>query len=165
MKRVVINFNKFACSDDKNTIVKKYEKEYINDKGEKEEALVCDVYLAPLKGVKYDGTNREDAMLALLGADSLEEMRDIANGDKAMMEVVHALENMLNDEEFINKYKADIKEEAYKIGYDEGFDDGSWAEKVIISRRLLNKDFDYGFIGDITNLSIEEVKRIESELN
>ena len=92
-------------------------------------------------------------------------MRDIANGDKAMMEVVHALENMLNDEEFINKYKADIKEEAYKIGYDEGFDDGSWAEKVIISRRLLNKEFDYDFIEEITSLSLEEVKRIERDLS
>ena len=81
------------------------------------------------------------------------------------MEVVHAFEDMLNDEEFINEYKGNVKENAYKEGYDEGFDDGCWAEKVIISRRLLNKDFDYGFIGDITNLSIEEVKRIESELN
>ena len=69
------------------------------------------------------------------------------------------------NEEFINEYKGNVKENAYKEGYDEGFDDGCWAEKVIISRRLLNKDFDYGFIGDITNLSIEEVKRIESELN
>ena len=52
-----------------------------------------------------------------------------------------------------------------KRGYDEGFDDGAWAEKVIISRRLLNKEFDYNFIADITNLSLEEVKRIERDLS
>ena len=89
------------------------------------------------------------------------------NIDTTLMNIVFggAFEDMLNDEEFINEYKGNVKENAYKEGYDEGFDDGCWAEKVIISRRLLNKDFDYGFIGDITNLSIEEVKRIESELN
>ena len=155
MKKIKININKFSCPEDEKTIIKRYEKEIINDEGERENILVCDVFLDPLKGVRYDGTNKEDAMLALLGADSLEEMKEIAN----------AFEDMLNDEEFINEYKGNVKENAYKEGYDEGFDDGCWAEKVIISRRLLNKDFDYGFIGDITNLSIEEVKRIESELN
>ena len=165
MKKIKININKFSCPEDEKTIIKRYEKEIINDEGERENILVCDVFLDPLKGVRYDGTNKDDAMLALLGADSLEEMKEIANGDKTMMEVVHAFEDMLNDEEFINEYKGNVKENAYKDGYDEGFDDGCWAEKVIISRRLLNKDFDYGFIGDITNLSIEEVKRIESELN
>ena len=70
---------------------------------------MCDVFLDPLKGVRYDGTNRDDAMLALLGADSLEEMREIANGDKAMMEVVHAFEDMLNDEEFITNIKVMLR--------------------------------------------------------
>ena len=115
--------------------------------------------------MRYDGTNKDDAMLALLGADSFEEMVEIANGDKTMMEVIHALENMLNDEEFIKKYKNEVKDNAYKVGYDEGFDDGAWAEKVIISRRLINKDFDYEFISEITNLSIEEMKRIERDLS
>lgn len=165
MKKIKINFNKFSCPEDEKTIIKKYEKEIINDEVERENILVCDVFLAPLKGVRYDGTNKDDAMLALLGADSFEEMVEIANGDKTMMEVIHALENMLNDEEFIKKYKNEVKDNAYKVGYDEGFDDGAWAEKVIISRRLINKDFDYEFISEITNLSIEEMKRIERDLS
>ena len=165
MKKVTININKFVCPEDGNTIIKRYNKKDKNDKGELEEVLVCDVFLGRLKGIRYDGTNKDNAMLALLGADSLEEMREIANGDKTMMEVVHTIEDMLNDEEFINEYKGNVKETAYEKGYDEGFDDGAWAEKVIISRRLLNKEFDYNFIADITNLSLEEVKIIERDLS
>ena len=163
MKRVVINFNKFACSEDKNTIVKKYEKEYINDKGEKEEALVCDVFLAPLKGVRYDGTNKEDAMLALLGADSLEEMREIANGEEVMMEVVHQLEKMLYDDEFIKEHQDDLKKQAYKAGYDEGFDDGCFDEKILVCIKLLKKKFSYDFIKDITDLPLVKIKIVERD--
>lgn len=164
MKRIIINFNKFACSDDKNTIVKKYEKEYINDKGEKEEALVCDVFLSPLKGVRYNGSNKEDAMLALLGADSIEEMKEIANGEESMMEVVNYLENMLHDEEFIKKYKEEVKENAYKIGYDEGYDEGCCDEKVLVCIRLLKKKFTHDFISEITSLPLNKIKMIECDI-
>ena len=164
MKKVIININKFSCRDDENTIVKKYEKEYINDKGEKEEALVCDVFLSPLKGVRYDGTNKDNAMLALLGADSLEEMREIANGEESMMEVVHHLEDMLHDEKFIKKYKEEVTEQAYKIGYDEGYDDGSNDERILVSTKLLKKKFDHSFISDITGLPLSKIKAIESDI-
>ena len=164
MKRVVINFNKFKCSDDENTIVKKYEKEYINDKGKKESALICDVFLEPLKGVRYDGTNKEDAMLALLGADSFEEMKEIANGEESMMEVVHHLEEMIYDDEFIKEYKEEMKEKAYKAGYNDGYDDGSNDEKLLICIRLLKKKFAHSFIKEITDLPLAKIRIIECDI-
>ena len=163
MKKVTININKFVCPEDGNTIIKRYNKEVINDKGELEDILVCDVFLGRLKGIRYDGTNRDNAMLALLGADSLEEMREIANGDKAMMEVVHTIEELLNDESFIEKYKEEVKENAYKAGYDDGYDDGSNDEKILVSKRLLDKDFAPEFIAEITNLPLNKIKIIERD--
>ncbi len=163
MKKVVINIKNFACSDDKNTKVKKYEKETINDKGERERVLVCDVFLPPLKGIRYDGTNKDDAMLALLGAESLEEMMEIANGEETMMEVVHAVEEMLDDEKFISEYKDEVKENAYKAGYDEGCDDGSIYEKILVCTKLLQKKFDYSFISEITDLPFNKIKIIERD--
>ena len=169
MKKVTINVNKFVCPEDDKTIIKKYEKEIINNMGEKENILVCDIFLEPLKGVRYDGTNKDDAMLALLGADSFREMREIANGDKTLMEIINALEDVLNDEVFIKKYGSDVKDDSDDDDdveeYDEGVDDGVWAEKFIIGRRLINKGFDYDFISEIVDLSVDEMKRIERGLS
>ena len=61
MKKIKININKFSCPEDEKTIIKRYEKEIINDEGERENILVCDVFLDPLKGVRYDGTNKATA--------------------------------------------------------------------------------------------------------
>ncbi len=163
MKKIKININKFSCPEDEKTIIKRYEKEIINDEGEKENILVCDVFLDPLKGVRYDGTNREDAMLALLGADSLEEMREIANGEEVMMEVVHQLEKMLCDDEFIKEYQDDLKKQAYKAGYDEGYDNGCFDEKILVCIKLLNKKFSHDFIKDITDLPLVKIKIVERD--
>ena len=165
MNRIKINFNRFSCPDNKKTIIKKHEEEVINANGDKEKILVCDIFLESLKGVRYDGTNKKEAMLALFGANSFEEMKEIANGEKSMMDIIQRLEDLLEDEEFVEEYKEEVKDKAYKQGYDDGFDDGAWAEKVIISRRLINKDFDYEFISEITNLSTYEMKRIERDLS
>ena len=163
MKKVTININKFVCPEDGNTIIKRYNKEVINDKGELEDILVCDVFLGRLKGIRYDGTNRDNAMLALLGADSLEEMREIANGEEVMMEVVHQLEKMLYDDEFIKEYQDDLKKQAYKAGYDEGFDDGCFDEKILVCIKLLKKKFSYDFIKDITDLPLVKIKIVERD--
>ena len=163
MKKVTININKFVCPEDGNTIIKRYNKEVINDKGELEEVLVCDVFLGRLKGIRYDGTNKDNAMLALLGADSLEEMREIANGEEVMMEVVHQLEKMLYDDEFIKEYQDDLKKQAYKAGYDEGYDDGCFDEKILVCIKLLKKKFSHDFIKDITDLPLVKIKIVERD--
>ena len=36
MKKIKININKFSCPEDEKTIIKRYEKEIINDEGERE---------------------------------------------------------------------------------------------------------------------------------
>ena len=35
MKKIKININKFSCPEDEKTIIKRYEKEIINDEGKK----------------------------------------------------------------------------------------------------------------------------------
>ena len=68
-----------------------------------------------------------------------------------------------SNETVIKEYQDDLKKQAYKAGYDEGFDDGCFDEKILVCIKLLKKKFSYDFIKDITDLPLVKIKIVERD--
>ena len=92
MRTILINFNNSKYKNDKEAISVGYDlrNEKYNDVID--EIKIYDIYLESLENVRYNGGNEKETYLAMFRAESFEEMRNIANGNKEALKVVEELE-------------------------------------------------------------------------
>ena len=109
-------------------------------------------------------------------AESFEEMRNIANGNKEALKVVEELERLSENDEFrvlydaekmrrkeINSARLDGYDNGYDDGKAEGLEAGAKAEKISIAKNLLNIGISIEVISESTGVSIKEVEELKKE--
>ena len=143
-----------------------------------DEVIVYNVYLSNYRNVCYNSGNELEAMLSLLKASSYDAMRDIACGNEEALTIVKELEKLSTNEEFIGLYDAEelhkkelnsARSEGIDIGIEQGIERGIERgideEKLNTAKRMLKKSFTIDVISEMTELSIEDIKKISEEMN
>ena len=170
MKTVLINFNNslYKIKPDAINVDYTLRNEKYNDVID--DIKIHNIYLESLKNVRYNGSNEEETFMAMMVADSYEEMRGIANGCEEALYIVDKLERLNEDDKFRTDYNVELvrrKEinSARLDGYDDGYDAGAKAEKISIAKNLLNIGTSKEDIIKVTGLSEEEINNLIEELN
>lgn len=181
MHTILINFNNSKYKNDKEAISVGYD--LINEKYNDviDDIKVYDIYLESLGNVRYNGSNEKETYLAMFRAESFEEMRNIANGNKEALKVVEELERLSENDEFrvlydaekmrrkeINSARLDGYDDGYGNGYEigitKGKEEGAKAEKIAIANNLLKNGISIDLVSESTGLSVEELKELEKEV-
>lgn len=176
MRTILINFNNSKYKNDKEAISVGYDlrNEKYNDVID--EIKIYDIYLESLENVRYNGSNEKETYLAMFRAESFEEMRDIANGNKEALKVVEELERLSENDEFkilydaekmrrkeINSARLDGYDDGYNNGYGSGYDAGAKEKGIEIAKNLLNIGTSNEDIMKVTGLSVEELEELKKE--
>ncbi len=111
-------------------------------------------------------------------AESFEEMRNIANGNKEALKVVEELERLSENDEFrilydaekmrrkeINSARLDGYDDGYNNGYGSGYDAGAKEKGIEIAKSFLKNGVSPNIVSESTGLSAEEVNKLLEELN
>ena len=177
MRTILINFNNSKYKNDKEAISVGYDlrNEKYNDVID--EIKIYDIYLESLENVRYNGSNEKETYLAMFRAESFEEMRDIANGNKEALKVVEELERLSENDEFkilydaekmrrkeINSARLDGYDDGYNNGYGSGYDAGAKEKGIEIVKNLLNIGTSNEDIMKVTGLSVEELEELKKEV-
>ena len=170
MKTVLINFNNSLYKIKLDAINVDYTLR--NDKYNDviDDIKIHNIYLESLKNVRYNGSNEEETFMAMMVADSYEEMREIANGCEEALYIVEKLERLNEEDKFRTDYNVELvrrKEinSARLDGYDDGYDAGAKAKEIEIAKNLLNIGTSKEDIIKVTGLSKEEINNLIEELN
>ena len=177
MRTILINFNNSKYKNDKEAISVGYDlrNEKYNDVID--EIKIYDIYLESLENVRYNGGNEKETYLAMFRAESFEEMRNIANGNKEALKVVEELERLSENDEFrvlynaekmrrieINSARLDGYDDGYGNGYEIGITKGKEEEKIAIAKKFLKNGVSPDIVSESTGLSVEELKELEKEV-
>ena len=177
MRTILINFNNSKYKNDKEAISVGYDlrNEKYNDVID--EIKIYDIYLESLENVRYNGSNEKETYLAMFRAESFEEMRNIANGNKEALKVVEELERLSENDEFrilydaekmrrkeINSARLDGYDDGYNNGYGSGYDAGAKEKGIEIAKNLLNIGTSNEDIMKVTGLSVEELEELKKEV-
>ena len=174
MKTVLINFNNnlYKIKPDAINVDYTLRNEKYNDVID--DIKIHNIYLESLKNVRYNGSNEEETFMAMMVADSYEEMRGITNGCEEALYIVDKLERLNEDDKFRTDYNVELvrrKEinsarlDGYDAGKAEGLEAGAKAEKISIAKNLLNIGTSKEDIIKVTGLSEEEINNLIEELN
>ena len=178
MRTILINFNNSKYKNDKEAISVGYDlrNEKYNDVID--EIKIYDIYLESLENVRYNGGNEKETYLAMFRAESFEEMRNIANGNKEALKVVEELERLSENDEFrilydaekmrrkeINSARLDGYDDGYNNGYGSGYDAGAKEKGIEIAKSFLKNGVSPNIVSESTGLSAEEVNKLLEELN
>ena len=178
MHTILINFNNSKYKNDKEAISVGYD--LINEKYNDviDDIKVYDIYLESLGNVRYNGSNEKETYLAMFRAESFEEMRNIANGNKEALKVVEELERLSENDEFrilydaekmrrkeINSARLDGYDDGYNNGYGSGYDAGAKEKGIEIAKNFLKNGVSPNIVSKNTGLSAEEVNKLLEELN
>ena len=182
MHTILINFNNSKYKNDKEAISVGYD--LINEKYNDviDDIKVYDIYLESLENVRYNGSNEKETYLAMFRAESFEEMRNIANGNKEALKVVEELERLSENDEFrvlydaekmrrkeINSARLDGYDDGYGNGYEigitKGKEEGAKAKEIEIAKNLLKDGISIEVVSKNTGLSEEEINNLIEELN
>ena len=170
MKTVLINFNNsiYKIKPDAINVDYTLRNEKYNDVID--DIKIHNIYLESLKNVRYNGSNEEETFMAMMVADSYEEMREIANGCEEALYIVDKLEKLAEDDKFRTDYNVELvrrKEinSARLDGYDDGYDAGAKNEKFSIAKNFLKDGISIEAVSKNTGLSEEEINNLIEELN
>ena len=174
MKTVLINFNNslYKIKPDAINVDYTLRNEKYNDVIH--DIKIHNIYLESLKNVRYNGSNEEETFMAMMVADSYEEMRNIANGCEEALYIVDKLERLNEDDKFRTSYNVELvrrKEinsarlDGYDDGYDSGYDAGAKAEKISIAKNFLKIGTSKEDVIKATGLSEDEINNLIEELN
>ena len=135
-----------------------------------------EIFLPKFHDKCYNNCNEIDKRLWLFGTKSFDEMRNIINNDDNLY-ILEELERLSMNDNFIDEYDHEIVtrkiNDSYKIeGYNEGKIDGISEgkelgineSKIEIAKNMLSKNLDLIIIAECTNLSIEEVENLKSQI-
>ena len=178
MHTILINFNNSKYKNDKEAISVGYDlrNEKYNDVID--EIKIYDIYLESLENVRYNGGNEKETYLAMFRAESFEEMRNIANGNKEALKVVEELERLSENDEFrvlydaekmrrkeINSARLDGYDDGYGNGYEIGITKGKEEEKIAIAKNFLKNGVSPDIVSESTGLNEDEINNLLDELN
>ena len=178
MHTILINFNNSKYKNDKEAISVGYD--LINEKYNDviDDIKVYDIYLESLENVRYNGSNEKETYLAMFRAESFEEMRNIANGNKEALKVVEELERLSENDEFrvlydaekmrrkeINSARLDGYDDGYGNGYEIGITKGKEEEKIAIAKNFLKNGVSPDIVSESTGLNEDEINNLLDELN
>ena len=178
MRTILINFNNSKYKNDKEAISVGYDlrNEKYNDVID--EIKIYDIYLESLENVRYNGGNEKETYLAMFRAESFEEMRNIANGNKEALKVVEELERLSENDEFrvlydaekmrrkeINSARLDGYDDGYGNGYEIGITKGKEEEKIAIAKNFLKNGVSPDIVSESTGLNEDEINNLLDELN
>ena len=123
------------------------------------------IYLESLKNVRYNGSNEEETFMAMMVADSYEEMREIANGCEEALYVVDKLEKLAEDDKFRTDYNVElVRRKEINSARLDGYDAGAKEREKEIAKNLLNIGISKEDIIKSTGLSEEEINNLIEEL-
>ena len=114
--------------------------------------------------------------LGLFGAESIEEVRKLCNGDEIMEDIGKRIDKYNDDEDVIGLYHykyveeevkqeqlEDAKKSGIKEGMSKGIKEGIEQEKLSTVKNLLKKNIDISFISEVTGLSQKEIEKLKEE--
>ena len=166
MKTALINFNNslYKIKPDAINVDYTLRNEKYNDVID--DIKIHNIYLESLKNVRYNGSNEEETFMAMMVADSYEEMRNIANGCEEALYIVDKLERLNEDDKFRTDYNVElVRRKEINSARLDGYDAGAKAEKISIAKNLLNIGISKEDIIKVTGLSEEEINNLIEELN
>ena len=161
---VQINFHDYLNKYDKYISISRYKLRDFTNNLECDDITIYNVYLPMFEGICYNGVENElEAGLALLHANSYEEMRIIASNNKEALNIVDSLERLSMRQDFMGVYDAEKvhrKEinSARSEGYDSGYDEGVLKGKLQSAQAMFNDGVSIENISKYTGLSVEEIK-------
>lgn len=124
------------------------------------------VRLDLVKYIVYNGNEtRFERWLRFMMANSLEEMKKIAEGDEIMEQALRYMEKFLNDEKIRERYDManDALYYAKMDGIEEGIEQGVKKRNVEIVQKLFNKNISLAEISDIMGLTEKEIMKLKED--
>ena len=172
MKTALINFNNslYKIKPDAINVDYTLRNEKYNDVID--DIKIHNIYLESLKNVRYNGSNEEETFMAMMVADSYEEMRWIANECEEALYIVDKLERLNEEDKFRTDYNVELvrrKEinsarlDGYDAGKAEGLEAGAKVEKISIAKNFLKIGISKEDIIKGTGLSEEEINNLIEE--
>ena len=79
--------------------------------------------------------------------------------------IITEYEQNLAEQFLRNKMIADANSQGIKQGIEQGIEQGSLQEKNQVAINLLKEKMPYDFISKVTGLTVEEIKKIEKNIN
>lgn len=114
---------------------------------------------------KYNIDEEIKKMVELLTMSTLEEMKDKFKGDEIYMAAIRKVEDLSKDPNFIGYYDVEeAKRQELEDMYDTGVSKGIEKRTIEVVKAMLLDHLDYSAISKYTNLTMEQIKDIESNL-
>ena len=164
---IQLNFINDYCPYDRNIRITNYMLRDMENDIELDDIKIYDVYLPICKGICYNSDDEDEvsSMLAFLGANSFEEMKKIANGNKEMLAVEKDLEDLIMEDKFMGVYNNEIEQkkiantERY-YGKLEGIEEGSYNKAIETAKKMKEDNVSIEEIMKYTSLSKEEIEKL-----
>jgi len=136
---------------------------YLGDEKTSEDISIDLVRLDLARNVEYNESDRFMRLLKFLGAETKEQRDTYAKGDEVLMGMNKWIDEYMSDDEWWRKYN-----DVYwskREGICEGKAEGREERNIEIAKKMLAKGLDINEISEITELSIHEIKALQSETN
>ena len=175
-----LNFNKFRSEN--NDPIEEFA--ICNKRTGKIESLIytfCNIYLEKCKELVYDiGIDNLPKAVrwgAIMIEEDIEKISEVLGEDMLSMEdkerFIETIREVNEDERLLNdwviqknmelKYESQM-DYAKEQGISQGIEQGSEAKELEVIKNMLKKQIDYSVISEVTGKTIEEIKKIESDM-
>jgi predicted transposase/invertase (TIGR01784 family) len=121
--------------------------------------------------LKCEGeTNPHQQAFILMVSNHVNHGQELTEMDSAIKRAEKKLEYLSSDEEALALYRAredSVHERANLIysGKMEGIEEGIEKGKIQIAQNMLAKNTPFDYIAEVTGLSLEEIKTLQSKIN
>ena len=129
----------------------------INDKLLPDKFKIKFYRLDKARNMEYNELDEEMRWIRFMGAQSNEERKEIAKGDKMLMELNNWVEEYMFDE----KTKKYYGEWAEQIAEEKGRKFGMKDAKIEIAKNMLKKDVDTKDIAEFTGLDLDVIEKLK----
>ena len=129
-----------------------------------EDMRIFEIYLPNYHNMCYDKCNEIEKKLWLFECESFNEIKELKLNEEDKW-IVKEMERLAMDNKFIDEYDAEkvnkiLMNTKYEEGYDKGIAKGEKQNSIEIAKKMLEKGMSEDEIAELTQLSIEEIKKI-----
>ena len=164
-KKVVIqlNFNNYLSHENKDICTNTYMLKDSENDLVIEDFKIHNIYLPQEEKMCYNEDIKKKLKLFL--CNSYEEMREVAETDKEMNNIVDEIER-LNQEKFfgalynIEEENKKLQDSARSSGYTEGLYQGAYDNSLEIAKKLKEKNIDIKIIEECSGLTLDEIEKL-----
>ena len=134
-----------------------------------ERVVTHNLYLGKFKKIDYNTLSDIEKDLALLNCDNLEEMKVLAKSNSTREKIMSEFKRKITNEEFLEAlFDPEIEEEMIlnsekHVARDEGHAEGLKEASINIAKSLLSSGMDIKEVSKHTNLSIDEIEKLENQ--